>query len=105
MLPLSVKMTQELKIETEYARKLGNSVKRNQAYHWTKPIYHQIPARYTWAIAGIPQPCALEITLATDLLRRKTPEAVEEAIRLLHHPVYSFSGHPEDAEDTMQEVP
>jgi RNA polymerase sigma-70 factor (ECF subfamily) len=49
-----------------------------------------------------------EITLATDLLRRNTPEAVEEAIGLLQNTVYSFSmkvcGHPEDAEDTMQEV-
>jgi RNA polymerase sigma-70 factor (ECF subfamily) len=41
-------------------------------------------------------------------LRRNTPEAVEEAIGLLQNTVYSFSmkvcGHPEDAEDTMQEV-
>src|ERR1017187_1353395 len=45
---------------------------------------------------------------AANLLRRNTPEAVEEAIGLLQHTVYSFSikvcGHPEDAEDTMQEV-
>lgn len=37
-----------------------------------------------------------------------TPEAVEEAIGLLQNTVYSFSmkvcGHPEDAEDNMQEV-
>jgi len=49
-----------------------------------------------------------EITKATDLLRRNTPEAVEEAIGLLQSTVYSFSmkvcGHPEDAEDNMQEV-
>jgi RNA polymerase sigma-70 factor (ECF subfamily) len=41
-------------------------------------------------------------------LRLNTPEAVEEAIGLLQNTVYSFSmkicGHPEDAEDTMQEV-
>ncbi len=41
-------------------------------------------------------------------MQRKTPEAVEEAIGLLQNTVYSFSmkvcGHPEDAEDTMQEV-
>ena len=41
-------------------------------------------------------------------MRRNTPEAVEEAIGLLQNTVYSFSmkvcGHPEDAEDTMQEV-
>ena len=41
-------------------------------------------------------------------MHRNTPEAVEEAIGLLQHTVYSFSmkvcGHPEDAEDTMQEV-
>jgi RNA polymerase sigma-70 factor (ECF subfamily) len=49
-----------------------------------------------------------ELTRATDLLRSNTPEAVEEAIGLLQNTVYSFSmklcGHPEDAEDTMQEV-
>ncbi|MDE3149099.1 MAG: sigma-70 family RNA polymerase sigma factor [Acidobacteriota bacterium] len=49
-----------------------------------------------------------ELAQAADLLRRNTPEAVEEAIGLLQNTVYSFSmkvcGHPEDAEDTMQEV-
>ncbi len=49
-----------------------------------------------------------ELTQAADLLRRNTPEAVEEAIGLLQNTVYSFSmkvcGHPQDAEDTMQEV-
>lgn len=49
-----------------------------------------------------------ELIRATDLLRRNTPEAVDEAIGLLQNTVYSFSmkvcGHPEDAQDTMQEV-
>jgi RNA polymerase sigma-70 factor (ECF subfamily) len=49
-----------------------------------------------------------ELAHAINLLRRDTPEAVEEAIGLLQNTVYSFSmkvcGHPEDAEDTMQEV-
>jgi RNA polymerase sigma-70 factor (ECF subfamily) len=49
-----------------------------------------------------------EVIQAADLLRQNTPETVEEAIRLLQNTVYSFSmkvcGHPEDAEDTMQEV-
>ncbi len=49
-----------------------------------------------------------ELIRATDLLRSSTPEAVEEAIGLLQNTVYSFSmkvcGHPEDAEDTTQEV-
>jgi len=49
-----------------------------------------------------------ELIRATDLLQRNTPEAIEEAIGLLQNTVYSFSmkvcGHPEDAEDTMQEV-
>ena len=49
-----------------------------------------------------------ELIRATDLLHKDTPEAVEEAIGLLQNTVYSFSmkvcGHPEDAEDTMQEV-
>lgn len=49
-----------------------------------------------------------ELIRATELLQRNTPESVEEAIGLLQNTVYSFSmkvcGHPEDAEDTMQEV-
>lgn len=49
-----------------------------------------------------------ELIQATELLRRNTPETVEQAIGLLQNTVYSFSmkvcGHPEDAEDTMQEV-
>ena len=49
-----------------------------------------------------------ELIQAAQLLQRNTPEAVEEAIGLLQNTVYSFSmkvcGHPEDAEDTMQEV-
>lgn len=49
-----------------------------------------------------------ELIRATALLHQDTPEAVEEAIGLLQKTVYSFSmkvcGHPEDAEDTMQEV-
>jgi RNA polymerase sigma-70 factor (ECF subfamily) len=49
-----------------------------------------------------------ELAKAIDLLRRDSPEAVGEAIGLLQNTVYSFSmkvcGHPEDAEDTMQEV-
>ena len=49
-----------------------------------------------------------ELTKAIDLLRRDSPEAVDAAIALLQNTVYSFSmkvcGHPEDAEDTMQEV-
>lgn len=49
-----------------------------------------------------------ELIRATELLRQQTPEAVEEALGLLQNTVYSFSmkvcGHPEDAEDTTQEV-
>jgi RNA polymerase sigma-70 factor (ECF subfamily) len=49
-----------------------------------------------------------ELIQAADLLQRDTPEAVEEALGLLQNTVYSFSmkvcGHPEDAEDNMQEV-
>ncbi len=49
-----------------------------------------------------------ELIQAAELLQRDTPEAVEEALGLLQNTVYSFSmkvcGHPEDAEDTMQEV-
>jgi RNA polymerase sigma-70 factor (ECF subfamily) len=49
-----------------------------------------------------------ELVQASELLRRNTPEAVEEAIGLLQNTVFSFSmkmcGHRQDAEDTMQEV-
>jgi RNA polymerase sigma-70 factor, ECF subfamily len=49
-----------------------------------------------------------ELAKAIDLLQRSTPEGVDEALGLLQNTVYSFSmkvcGHPEDAEDTMQEV-
>src|SRR5665213_2763450 len=49
-----------------------------------------------------------ELTQATKLLRSNTPEAIEEALGLLQNTVYAFSmkvcGHPEDAEDTMQDV-
>ena len=49
-----------------------------------------------------------EIEQAAALLRKNTPEATERAIGLLQNTVYSFSmkvcGHPEDAEDTTQEV-
>ncbi len=49
-----------------------------------------------------------ELTQAAELLQRNTPESVEEALGLLQNTVYSFSmkvcGHPQDAEDTMQEV-
>lgn len=49
-----------------------------------------------------------EIIRASELLRKNTPEAAEEAIGLLQNTVFSFSmkmcGHRQDAEDTMQEV-
>ena len=49
-----------------------------------------------------------ELIEASGLLRRNTPEAIEEAIGLLQNTVFSFSmkmcGHRQDAEDTMQEV-
>ena len=49
-----------------------------------------------------------EVMKATDLLQINTPECFEEAVRLLRHTVYRFSvkicRHPEDAEDTTQEV-
>ena len=49
-----------------------------------------------------------ELSEAIDLLRGNSPDEIERAIGLLQKTVYSFSvkvcGHPEDAEDTMQEV-
>jgi len=49
-----------------------------------------------------------ELIEASELLRRQTPEAVEQAVDLLQNTVYSFSmkicGHREDAEDIMQDV-
>ncbi len=51
-------------------------------------------------------PQALEQAL--ELIRGGQPESLERAMGLLQNTVYSFSmkvcGHPEDAEDTMQEV-
>ena len=45
---------------------------------------------------------------ALDLIHQSRPESVEKALAILQNTVYSFSmkvcGHPEDAEDTMQEV-
>lgn len=49
-----------------------------------------------------------ELVQASELLKKNTPEAIEEAIGLLQNTVFSFSmkmcGHRQDAEDTMQEV-
>lgn len=49
-----------------------------------------------------------ELIQAAKLLRSNDLESVSEALRLMQNTVYSFSmkvcGHPEDAEDTMQEV-
>jgi RNA polymerase sigma-70 factor (ECF subfamily) len=45
---------------------------------------------------------------ALELIHEDRPESVDQALALLQNTVYSFSmkvcGHPEDAEDTMQEV-
>jgi RNA polymerase sigma-70 factor, ECF subfamily len=65
------------------------------------------PARgYTYI--NFRNPMRPELIRAADLLRINTPEAIDEAIRLLQNTVYSFSmkicGHHEDAEDNMQEV-
>jgi len=49
-----------------------------------------------------------ELVQAIEFLHGDSPEDTERAIGLLQQTVYSFSmkvcGHPEDAEDTMQEV-
>lgn len=49
-----------------------------------------------------------ELIRATELLRSSSKAQVNEALELLQDTVYSFSmkvcGHPEDAEDTAQEV-
>jgi RNA polymerase sigma-70 factor, ECF subfamily len=49
-----------------------------------------------------------ELIQVSELLRKDTPEAVEEAIGLLQNTVFSFSmkmcGHRQDAEDATQEV-
>ncbi len=45
---------------------------------------------------------------ALGLIRENRPESIDRALALLQNTVYSFSmkvcGHPQDAEDTMQEV-
>lgn len=60
-----------------------------------------------WKCHSLPQ-MRSELVQASELLRRNTPEAVEEAIGLLQNTVFSFSmkmcGHRQDAEDTAQEV-
>ena len=49
-----------------------------------------------------------ELIQASEWLKKDTPEAIEQALGLLHDTVFSFSmkmcGHREDAEDTTQEV-
>ena len=49
-----------------------------------------------------------ELVQASELLRKNTPESLEEAIGLLQNTVFSFSmkmcGHRQDAEDTAQDV-
>jgi len=49
-----------------------------------------------------------ELVQASELLRKNTPESIEEAIGLLQNTVFAFSmkmcGHRQDAEDTAQEV-
>lgn len=58
--------------------------------------------------SGIDSSMRPELIRASELLQKQTPEAVEKAIGLMQSTVYSFSmkvcGHPEDAEDTMQDV-
>ena len=45
---------------------------------------------------------------ALKLIREDRPESIDQALALLQNTVYSFSmkvcGHPQDAEDTMQDV-
>jgi DNA-directed RNA polymerase specialized sigma24 family protein len=45
---------------------------------------------------------------ALELIRENQPESTDRALALLQNTVYSFSmkvcGHPQDAEDTMQDV-
>lgn len=49
-----------------------------------------------------------QLANAVELLRNDDRDSIDEAIRLMQNTVYSFSmkvcGHPQDAEDTMQEV-
>ena len=49
-----------------------------------------------------------DLIRATELLRKTDPESVSKALHLLQGTVYAFSmkvcGHPQDAEDTMQDV-
>ncbi|SRR5579875_1170919 len=51
---------------------------------------------------------ALAMEQALELIRDRRPDSIDKALALLQNTVYSFSmkvcGHPQDAEDTMQEV-
>ena len=48
------------------------------------------------------------IEQALHLIQENRPQSIDQALALLQNTVYSFSmkvcGHPQDAEDTMQEV-
>lgn len=59
------------------------------------------PLCYSWAVRP-------EIEQVVQLIQRKDPESLEEALALLQNTVFSFSmkvcGQRQDAEDTMQEV-
>ncbi len=60
------------------------------------------------AAIGYPIHVSTKLEQALELIRDDRPESVDRALALLQNTVYSFSmkvcGHPEDAEDTMQEV-
>ena len=55
-----------------------------------------------------PQYMPEAVEQALELIRENRPESVDRALALLQNTVYSFSlkvcGHPQDAEDTMQDV-
>lgn len=87
---------------------LLNALRGNRRVSVGEPVLTRTRERIHWSCSPYNDAMRPELIRATDLLQRNTPEAVEEAIGLLQNTVYSFSmkvcGHPEDAEDTMQEV-
>ena len=74
------------------------------------PQFARSGAATIGAVAGIvyPKSMSAAVEQALALIRDRHPDSIDKALGLLQNTVFSFSmkvcGHPEDAEDTMQEV-
>ncbi len=77
-----------------------------QAWDEPRPICFLILAERL--VIGYPEIMSQALEQALELIRKNRPDSLERALALLQNTVYSFSmkvcGHPQDAEDTMQDV-